>query len=125
MDIQSHNALLSLQPKREITTSPYDVLEDPAKDITSDEALKGKPMSPDEFLVVNENRQRQREINGDQPEYVNFNNAATKFLLDQVRIPNRIVDNDMIQIIPLLFHMINISLITETKKEVYFEKHKH
>ena len=48
-------------------------------------------MSPDEFLVVNENRQRQREINGDQPEYVNFNNAATKFLLDQVRIPNSIV----------------------------------
>ena len=75
------------QLRKEITTSPYDVPEDPAKDITSDEALKGKPMSPDEFLIVNENRQRQREINGDQPEYVNFNNAATKFLLDQVKIP--------------------------------------
>ena len=43
-------------------------------------------MSPDEFLIANENRQREREINGDQPEYVNFNNAATKFLLDQVTI---------------------------------------
>ena len=55
-------------------------------------------MSPDEFLVVNENRQRQREINGDQPEYVNFNNAATKFLLDQVRIQNRMLDNAMLLI---------------------------
>ena len=42
-------------------------------------------MSPDEFLVVNEERQKIREINGEQPEYVNFNNAATKFLLDQVQ----------------------------------------
>ena len=41
-------------------------------------------MSPNEFLVVNENRQKLREINGVEPEYVNFNNAATKFLLDQV-----------------------------------------
>ena len=41
-------------------------------------------MSPNEFLIVNEERQKLREINGEQPEYVNFNNAATKFLLDQV-----------------------------------------
>ena len=41
-------------------------------------------MSPDEFLAINEERQKLREINGEQPEYVNFNNAATKFLLDQV-----------------------------------------
>ena len=57
---------------------------DPAKDITSVAGLKGKPMSPDEFLVVNEQRQKIRESNGDPPAYVNFNNAATKFLLDQV-----------------------------------------
>ena len=41
-------------------------------------------MSPDEFVALNEERQKLREINGEQPEYVNFNNAATKFLLDQV-----------------------------------------
>ena len=41
-------------------------------------------MSPGEFLAANEERQKLREINGEQPEYVNFNNAATKFLLDQV-----------------------------------------
>ena len=64
--------------------STYDVPADPAKDITSSGGLKGKPMSPNEFLVVNEERQKMRHIKGEQPEYVNFNNAATKFLLDQV-----------------------------------------
>ena len=41
-------------------------------------------MDPNEFLAINEERQRLLEANGQEPEYVNFNNAATKFLLDQV-----------------------------------------
>ena len=56
----------------------------PAKDITSSESSKETAMAPNEFVAINEERQRLLEVNGQEPEYVNFNNAATKFLLDQV-----------------------------------------
>ena len=81
-------------------------------------------MSPDEFLVVNEERQKIREINGEQPEYVNFNNAATKFLLDQV---HKIISCEGLlylglfmyvemSFVELLHHNI---IFSETKKEVF------
>ena len=46
--------------------------------------LEVTPMNPNEFLAANELRQKLREITGHEPEYVNFNNAATKYLLDKV-----------------------------------------
>ena len=80
-------------------------------------------MSPDEFLVVNEERQKIREINGEQPEYVNFNNAATKFLLDQVQ---QIMSYDGLDSIILEYlEMSSIKLLryhiifSETKKEIF------
>ena len=78
-------------------------------------------MSPDEFLVVNEERQKIREINGEQPEYVNFNNAATKFLLDQVQ---QIMSYDGLDVLEYL-EMSSIKLLryhmifSETKKEIF------
>ena len=87
-------------------------------------------MSPDEFLIANENRQRQREINGDQPEYVNFNNAATKFLLDQVIhfgqvFWTRTLNNYFTRKKIFCKTSNDKYLFLETQEEVFFEKYEN
>ena len=85
-------------------------------------------MSPDEFLVVNEERQKIREINGEQPQYVNFNNAATKFLLDQVQ---KIMRYEGLDAISKYVEMSSIRLVqyhiifSETEKEIFSRRYEN